>query len=485
MTVVLTPRFDMTPVPRVEMVVESADIPAGTNRVTLWRVADGREFKVRGGVDRTFTGGSPLEVRRNVDVDPAGTGTSAHSASQSGAGSPTFTATSTLGMNVGGMGIDTFVRVEATTASTYLDVRGTATNNVLKTPLGPDIAASAWVRPSSIADPIGRVYIQQYNSSNTLLGTSDIVTGSISSGWNRVGFSVPRLAGAVRAVAIFRIAGTVPVGARLDVTGFLTESANSVGRWFSGSSTPYLGYAPSWLSAVNASASIESAGTGSLSLIDYEPPLRGSFTYEAECWAGSESKGRVSIGTVTSPWVDSPEVVLVQQPLDPNLSLEVLNLSGSWPSLSQEAPGELVFAEGAARGTFVGFGPRRGLSGVQIDFGVSSREQAASLRATLGTERQPQLPIWLIRSTGEFFPKVVFCVVKTLVEVDIDTAMGDGWSRFQATVTECEPPAPALVIATLSYSDLDAGYASYTARDAAYASYDAQDRDYSLAGLAG
>ena len=480
MTVVLTPLSDMSPVPRVEMVIESADVLAGTNRVTLWRIADGREIKVRGGVDRAFAGGPPLEVRRNVDVDPAGTSTSAHSASQSGAGSPTFTATSTLGMNVGGMGIDTFVRVEATAASTYLDVRGTATNNVLKTPLGPDIAASAWVRPSSISDPIGRVYVQQYNSSNVLLGTSDVATGSIGSGWNRVGFSVPRLAGAVRAVPIFRITGTVPVGARLDVTGFLTESANSVGRWFSGSSTPYLGYAPSWLGAVNASASIESAGTGSLSLIDYEPPLRGSFSYEAECWAGSTPLGRVAIGSSTIGWTGG---TVIQQPLDPSLAVKVQLNWGTAPELTRATPGGLVFSSGEATPDYVGFGPRRSLQGVPVAFEVADAD-LETLHATLGTYETPQLPIWLIRSTAGRWPSVFFCHVPFLSEVDRSGYGGDVLG-FTTTVDEVNPPAPALVIATLSYADLDAGYASYTARDAAYASYDAQDRDYSLAGLAG
>lgn len=223
----------------------------------------------------------------------------------------------------------------------------------------------------------------------------------------------------------------------------------------------------------------------SLSLLDMEPGRGVPSSYEAECWDGAVAKGRVALGTVTVPWVGDPMSVLVQQPLDPHLSIEVFNLSGSWTSLTQVAPGELVYNEGQPLGTLVGFGPRRGFENVQIDFGVASREAAAALRATLGSEAQPQLPIWLIRGGDDFLPRVFFCVISRLVEVDIDNTSGLGWSRFQATVSECKPPAPALVVSILSYDDLDAAYVSYTARDAAYASYDEQDRDYSLAGLAG
>lgn len=223
----------------------------------------------------------------------------------------------------------------------------------------------------------------------------------------------------------------------------------------------------------------------SVSLVDVEPGRGVVSAYEAECWNGSIRVGRIALGSVIVPWIGDTKTVLLQQPLDPNLSLEVFNLAGSWPSLTQSAPGEGVYTDGGTLPTFVGFGPRRGFEDVSIDFGVSSRADAVKLRATLGTDEQPQLPIWLIRGGDSFLPRVFFCMVKTLVEVDINNRMERGWSRFQATVTECKPPAPALLVSLLSYNDLDAAYASYTARDAAYASYDEQDRDYSLAGLAG
>ncbi|KTR77429.1 hypothetical protein NS234_07435 [Microbacterium oxydans] len=162
---------------------------------------------------------------------PRGTSTTGWSASQSGSGNPTLTPTTTVGLNVGGEGIDTFLRAQATTASTYIDIRGTATNNLLVAPLGTAITVSNWVRPSSITAPLGRVYVTQYDASGTVLGTSDVVATVTSGQFTRVSATVARLPGAVRVVPIFRITGTVPVGGRLDATGFVTEQTSRLGPY--------------------------------------------------------------------------------------------------------------------------------------------------------------------------------------------------------------------------------------------------------------
>lgn len=222
-----------------------------------------------------------------------------------------------------------------------------------------------------------------------------------------------------------------------------------------------------------------------ISVVDLEPPRGAMSTYEAECWDGAVPLGRVAVGSATVPWIGESTTVLVQQPLDPRLSVEVSSLRGSWPSLTQEAPGEEVLAEGESLPSFVGFGPMGGFRGVELDLGVATREDAARLRATLGTKAEPQLPVWLIRGGDTFLPRVFFCRVSSIVEVDINNRVGREWSRFRATVNEIQPPAQALVVALLSYDDLDVSYASYTAMDTAYPSYDARDRDYSLAGAAG
>ncbi|WP_292763743.1 hypothetical protein [Microbacterium sp. UBA3486] len=162
---------------------------------------------------------------------PRGTSTAVWSASQSGSGSPTLTPTTTVGLNVGGEGIDTFLRAQATTASTYIDIRGTATNNLLVAPLGTAITVSTWVRSSSITAPVGRVYVQQLDAGGTVLGTSDVVASVTSGQFARVSATVTRLPGAVRVVPIFRISGTVPVGGRLDATGFVTEQTSRLGPY--------------------------------------------------------------------------------------------------------------------------------------------------------------------------------------------------------------------------------------------------------------
>ncbi|RLK47614.1 hypothetical protein [Microbacterium telephonicum] len=225
--------------------------------------------------------------------------------------------------------------------------------------------------------------------------------------------------------------------------------------------------------------------TGAGGFLDLEAGLNALTTYELECFDGDTSLGRVSLGTVSLPWDGDENAVVIQQPLNPNLNAQVINLEGAWPSYSRTAVGELVTVEGATRPVVVGAGPRQGLTNVDIDFGVTDAAESAAVWATLGTDDAPQVPVWLIRAPAGFIPRRLFAHIATLNEVDIDYRYGDEWSRFQATVTEVSPPAPGLVISPLSYDDLDVSYASYDARDDAYPSYDDQDTDWALAGAAG
>lgn len=95
------------------------------------------------------------------------------------------------------------------------------------------------------------------------------------------------------------------------------------------------------------------------------------------------------------------------------------------------------------------------------------------------------MPVWLIRAHHGFLPRVFFCYVRTLVEVDINLRHRGEWTRFQAVVDEIAPPAPALVISPLSYTDLDVTFESYDDMDAAFPSYNARDTAWDLAGAAG
>jgi len=120
-----------------------------------------------------------------------------------------------------------------------------------------------------------------------------------------------------------------------------------------------------------------------------------------------------------------------------------------------------------------------------VDFGVATREDADRVRATLGTQAEPQLPVWLVRTHQGLLPRRFYGHVKSLVEADINLRAGKTWSRFQSTLSEVARPAPGLQVSPLSYDDLDVSYASYDERDAAYASYDEMDTDWSLAGASG
>lgn len=230
---------------------------------------------------------------------------------------------------------------------------------------------------------------------------------------------------------------------------------------------------------------VDRAFSASLGLLDLEAPFDTESAYELECWNGATFLSRILLGSVTLPWTGGDNELLIQQPLDPHLCLVVENLDGSWPAITRDSAGERVLTEGAHYPVLIGFGPRQAAKSVDLDVAVTSRAEAATLWATLGTEERPQLPVWLIRPHYGLLPRVFFCHVQTVAEVDIDTAMGNEWSRFKSTVDQIAPPAPALIVSPLSYTDLDVTYASYTTMDSAFASYNARDTAWNLAGASG
>jgi hypothetical protein len=224
---------------------------------------------------------------------------------------------------------------------------------------------------------------------------------------------------------------------------------------------------------------------GAFAHLDVEAGFDVPTAYEVECFAGTTPLGQVSLGSVVLPWAGDPNGCRIQQPLNPYLNAEVMNLSGSWPSLTWNAPGELVSTQGAVYPSLVGFGPRQAATDIAVDFGAPTREIADRVKATLGTQDSPQLPVWLIRAHQGMLPRRGYVHVQSLQEIDVNMRAGGEWSRFQAAVTEIARPAPGLQITPLSYEDLDVSYADYDVRDAAYASYDAMDADWALAGAAG
>lgn len=164
-------------------------------------------------------------VVRNLIANPRGNVATNWAATVgSGAASAVTTATM-VGMNVGGLGIDTFLRAEATSAGTYIDLRNPTQDGVL-TGAGGSVTASAWVRPSSISGVTGRVYVQFYNASNTLISTITSDPFTLTSGaWTRIYATGAIPTGATRTYNVFRAVGTVTSGSRLDATAFLVEES--------------------------------------------------------------------------------------------------------------------------------------------------------------------------------------------------------------------------------------------------------------------
>lgn len=227
--------------------------------------------------------------------------------------------------------------------------------------------------------------------------------------------------------------------------------------------------------------------TTSFGHLDVEAGFDTQTTYEVECFAGSVSLGRQALGTVVLPWEGDVNGCIVQQPLNPYLYAEVVNLRGSWSELTYSSEGELVRPQGTVFPSLVSFGPFGGAESVPVSFGAPTREVAARVKATLGIQAldQRQAPVWLIRTHQGLLPRRFYGRVESVREVDINLRSGREWSRFESVLTEVARPAPGLQITPLSYDDLDVSYPDYDERDAAYASYDEMDTDWSLAGAAG
>lgn len=225
---------------------------------------------------------------------------------------------------------------------------------------------------------------------------------------------------------------------------------------------------------------------GTLNVLDSEPGRGATAAYDLEWSSESGQNGTVALGSVFMPPPERIIETVIQQPLNPNLSVVVEELEASVAGVTREAAAELVYTEGAGYPRLVGFGPRRGLSDVPIEFLVRTREAAAAVWATLGSETSPQLPVWLIRSMHPLLPSVFFCEVRALRESPVNVYSGGEFSQFTATVTEIESPVPGLVVPSIRYSDLAAALGgTYSGIAAALPRYSqwASAREY--AGAAG
>lgn len=217
-------------------------------------------------------------------------------------------------------------------------------------------------------------------------------------------------------------------------------------------------------------------------VVDAEAPFGVESSYTV---MGYDVDGAVvgswPVGTVTLEY----EGTVIQQPLDPRLSVEVVRLAGMGVETRRPTPGELVYPQGRVLPGLVGLGPRRGVTGMGVEVLVDSHEDADALQATLGTYDTPQLPVWLVRTPpDQRFPRVFFCHVPELVEVPIFGASDPGLVRFQATVTEVTPPAAGITAAALTHSDMKVFFSTHTEVKAQYGTHSDIKRDTSLIGAA-
>lgn len=227
---------------------------------------------------------------------------------------------------------------------------------------------------------------------------------------------------------------------------------------------------------------------GALGVQDVEAPFEVPSSYEVECFDGTIPLGVIPLGSVTLPRLPGGKwLTLIQQPLNPHLWAVVEDVDVNVPAISRPAAGELVRPANDVYPSLVGQGPRQGIVGAELVLAADTRDVAARVWATLDNrdDADDQLQVWLVRGNHPLLPRVFFCDTRDLREVGFDIHVGGQKTRFAASVTEIAPPAVGLVIASLSYDDLDLSFADYDLMDAAFPSYNDRDAAWDLAGASG
>lgn len=215
---------------------------------------------------------------------------------------------------------------------------------------------------------------------------------------------------------------------------------------------------------------------------DLEAPFGVPSSYTVVGYAEDGHKvGTMPVGTVTL----ESDLTVIQQPLDARLNAVVDRLEGTGRDLVRVTPGAIVYPQGRVVPNMVGLGPRRALQAVKLRLVAESFEMANRLQDTLGTYETPQLPVWLVRTPpDQRLPRVFFCHVPELVEVDTYRHTGSGFVEFSADVTEVRPPAAGITAAVLTYLDVHTFFTTYSEVKAQYATYSDLKRDTSLIGAA-
>lgn len=215
-----------------------------------------------------------------------------------------------------------------------------------------------------------------------------------------------------------------------------------------------------------------------LIVVDAEAGFQVESSYTV---VGYDAEGKIvgswPVGTVTLNFAGT----VIQQPLDPRLSVQVERMWETGQVLSRPTPFSLTYPQREMLPGMVGLGPRRGLEDVEWNIVALNHEDADMLQATLDP---PQLPVWCIRTPPDMrIPRVFFCSVE-LKELDTYRLTDSTEVHFQAVTTEVRPPAVGITASVLTYADVAVFYSTYSALGAAYATYSDIKRDTSLIGAA-
>ncbi|MGN8049544.1 hypothetical protein ACTJKO_07605 [Curtobacterium sp. 22159] len=414
------------------------------------------------------------------------------------------------------------VVVRATKANTYIGVQYSHAGITA----GQVYSFSGYMATDSLAGTFATYVIWTNASGGTVSVSSGPTAASAAGSWVRMTFDgVTAPAGATGATVVFRKLGSVAAGNLVVATAVMVARAATSPAYGDGATAGW-----AWTGTPDASSSVNlvvgpptltvldddalgprvsvvftdlaaitqyvtvrrTAGgrtmpvrggvqlyaVGGAAVLDQEVPFGIDVSYQAEQFdANGVSLGMTDTASVTVDTMDA----WVHQPLNPNLSLQVRVRLKSTETLGWESPGDVVYTQGASVGRLIN-GQRSGIKDSSLLLRLIRPSDAAVLDAMFGTYDSTYPAVLCVRTPPNVpLPPVLFWGCTTPKRL---TSGANKLVQYQLDGSEVAPPAPGLVIPTLSRNDIDAAYPTRAARSAAYTSRLARDTDYSLGGTA-
>lgn len=229
-------------------------------------------------------------------------------------------------------------------------------------------------------------------------------------------------------------------------------------------------------------SAVEARALSPFTVVDYTVPWNEDVTY----WAEYATSTGVFVGETERAQV---RVVffgsVLQQPLDPVLSTQILDLSESAHTISRSTLGEHLQPGGGGLPVWLG----QGVGGVstRLRFALESDARRAVVKAMFGTRQEPLPPILCLRTSlpVDLPQPFIFLASETAWE-SWDHFAGGELTVLEWDVTETTEPALGLLVAPFSYEDLEAAFSSYEDMEAdpMNATYEALEERTDLAGVA-